>query len=92
MKIKIELAMPQQIHPALKSPTVCAKVMEAMNTIESGYEPNDEEWKYLRKVQEQLQNKPKRTPPMQRLLDKIDNFMIKYGKHAADSEHAGEVD
>ena len=92
MKISIDLVMPQQVHEVHKAPSLCTKVADAMNTIESGYEPCDEDWMYLRKVQDQLQKRPKRTPPMQKLLDKIDNFMYKYGKHSADNEHAGEVD
>lgn len=84
MRISIDIKMPEQMHPVHKARSVQEKVKEAMNNIESDSPHVKEDWAYLRKVLAELQKKRYLSECMQHLLDKIDDFMYKYQKHASE--------
>lgn len=80
IKILIEQEAPKKIRPEYESPCLVDKIKQACDKVESD-EDSQREWTFIKKVYERLSRKPKLDKLEKRLLEKLEDLMIKYGKH-----------
>jgi len=80
IKIMIKDA-PKDIRPEYKQPCLKDRVMECCRAVESNQIDSKREWNFLKKVYEKLSRKQDLSKVEAVILDKLEDLMIKYGKH-----------
>jgi hypothetical protein len=80
IQILIDQPAPKQVKPEYEQPCLTDKIKRACHAVESDAD-SQKEWKFLKKAYEKLSRKPKLNKQEQKILEKLEDLMIKYGKH-----------
>lgn len=89
IKLVIETA-PKDIRPEYKPVDLKKKVDEYARAVESNQIDSEHEWEYLKCLYEKLSRKKSLTEEQIEIIDKLEDLMIKYGKH--DSSDSVDLD
>lgn len=79
----ISQAAPKEIKPAYKPINIYDKIKNCIRQVESS-EESEKEWCFLKKVYEKLSRKRHLNNKERKVLEKLEDLMIKYGKHDHD--------